>query len=314
MLKIHRNCIYVIWVLIIISLLISAIFNYLYSKGYNGSVWYSYGTSLFIGIISSSILSIILEHINYFKSRRQTIEDYYYQIEKMMKKLCQFEQCEITDENKLNKNINLLKTVVNEDFTKLGKIYCEFAFLKNNKNKRNYLFSLYQYFYDIKRLISTNVEALDRGCIHQNVLDFINNTLLDIRKSKQEGISFTSIENKVYADIIDELYILVDMVNGKFKNQYSFNKTVLSDKVFKLETPEIENILKLLNDSVNKTNNYTVEIPFLSEKEIETLFEKHYINEIVKDKKGGIISVKVLPKAHYYFEFKDRYLKKYGTK
>ena len=48
------------YVSLFLSLLLSASFNYLYSLGKCCSVWYSYGTSLFIGIVSSSVLSLIL--------------------------------------------------------------------------------------------------------------------------------------------------------------------------------------------------------------------------------------------------------------
>lgn len=311
LLKIHRNSIYGIWILIIISLLLSASFNYLYSLGKCCSVWYSYGTSLFIGIVSSSVLSLILEYINYFKSRRETLERFYFQVDKMMKSICKYNKCEITETDKLKNNIIVLKSVVNEDFKELGNIITEFAFLTDKNKKRTYLFSIYQYFYDIKRLIATNVDELHRGLNLKSTLDFIDSVILDIKTTKYNETTFTSIDNKIFNDINDELYTLVDMVNGNFQKEYKFNKTVITNKIFKLDTPEIEEILKLLNDEVKKKKNYTIEVPFLDEKQINNLYDKRYITFIKKSKDKFTITVS--EKAYYYFEYKDRYTKKYGS-
>lgn len=260
-------------------MLLSAYFNYLYSLGKCCSVWYSYGTSLFIGIVSSSVLSLILEYINYFKSRRETFERFYFQVDKMMKSICKYNKCEITEKDKLKNNIIVLKSVVNEDVKELGNIFAEFSFLTDKNKKRTYLFSIYQYFYDIKRLIATNVDELHRGLNIKSTLDFIDSVILDVRDDT-DGIIL--IENKIFKDINDELYTLVDMINGKFQKEYKFKKTVITDKIFKLDTPEVEEILKLLNDEVKKNKNYTIEVPFLDEKQINNLYDKRYITFIKK--------------------------------
>ncbi len=226
----------------------------------------------------------------------------------MMKSICKYNKCEITEKDKLKNNIIVLKSVVNEDFRELENIFAEFAFLTDKNKKRTYLFSIYQYFHDIKRLIATNVDELHKGLNIKSTLDFIDSVILDV-KDDNDGIIL--IENKIFKDINDELYTLVDMINGKFQKEYKFNKTVITNKIFKLDTPEIEEILKLLNDEVKKKKNYTIEVPFLDEKQINNLYDKRYITFIKKSKEKFTITVS--EKAYYYFEYKDRYTKKYGS-
>lgn len=312
MLRVHRNTLYILSVFIIISIVLSAVFNCLSISSLTPcKEWFAYACNISIGVMGSSILSFILAFIGYFQERRLALERFYYQISKMVNTYSKYKQCKVSEKEKLNENLELIMPMLRDDLRELGNAYAQIAFVFDfMHNRRNYLFRMYSYFMDLNHIISQNVFALSHGLYSQDILDFLDNAILDIKTEQIGECTYTQINNRIHDDFDKELYVLVDMINrkDKLKDKFYFKKSAVNSKIFRVYPEEIERQLKVLNEKVVAQQKRRVDISETDNLNIEKLREHHFINETVSNKEKKIVAVGVTDKCYYYFELKESYL------
>jgi len=310
MLKIQRNSVYILLPFCIISLIVSALLNAFTTP--NNS-WITYSVNISIGIFGSSLLALILAIIGYNQEKHLAFEEYFRKLEKMISSISKYQKCEVTDEELLKTNLTILQKVLFEDVHELGDIYAKFAFIWDRQKVKPYLFGFYQYFSDIQELVSDNIRLLRNDVRTQSVLDFIDMVLLEISTTTYKQTVFTEVKNKIVEDLNGELDTLIMFTNRKkdrgmkIFHKYKFNKTVLDDKIFKIESNDYENILHNIIAKIGEEKEFTIHFTDLTNENLDYLRKNEYVCGTTTTKKGKLTSITATDKAYRYFEYKKRF-------
>ena len=312
MLRIHRNTIYILAPVCIASLILSLVLNLLAIRTCGAaSSWYTYGCNLSIGVFGSSLLSLVLAGISYRREKRTILEEYYECVEQMIIDISKYERCSISDDDKRNKILEMLNSVLGQRLHDLGNTYSQIVFLFDRPHIREYLYDIYQYFLDIRDLTRSCRRLLKNGIRDKNVMDFLDHVILRIDNVQHEGTTVTTISNRVFDDFDNELDVLIQIANGAYglRDRFEFCKTTLTDQVFFVEDNQIEAVLKEMNASVEKENSRRISVSNWDSFPVDYLSRNDYITTKVFNGAGKLTNVEVSDKAYYYFGFKERYEK-----
>lgn len=306
MLKIQRNSIWVVCPIFVVSGVLSAIFCYLAD---NRSFWFSYASNIMIGIMGSSLLSLILAIIGYYRERHAFFLNYYNKVFEIVNCLSRYKACFPNKKDLAKENAGILRDALGVKLHELGDIFGEAAFVWDKydwRNRRQYLFNIYQYFTDMRTLTQSDWDNLEIDGCPEFILHHVDDVILDI-KSWDHG---TTIKNRACEDINTEFDTLIGLINGEKSDRRKliFQKTPITDKVFKLLSEEDEAIVEIMNKKVQETRSRTIKASGTIAKRAKELFNKGLISSYSSNDKE-IVSVKVSDKSYYYFGYKERYQK-----
>ena len=306
MLRVHRNSIRVLIPLFIGSLILSGI-SYYFSR--SQSDWLNYCANVCIGIMGSSLLSLILAILGYLRERADFFQRYFYKVRDIVFEIAKYKPCSPDNFLVAQQNVNILRTSVGRYTRELGDLYSEAAFILEKYDyhrRKQYLFSLYQYFRDIQSLTRNNWRHLERGGCPSRVLSYTDDVILDYKKGY--------VVNRVVEDFDAEFDTLLKLLNGTLsrKEKLSFTKTPLTEKVFHILPKEDEEMILLLNQRVKFSGDRKIDAPGISVEKAHELLSKGLITTIkedIDDDIDQVVGVEISDKAYYYFGYKERYLK-----
>lgn len=306
MLRVHRNSIRILLPLFIGSLFLSAFF---YKLSLCEAEWFEYFSNVFLGIMGSSLLSLILAIVGYLRERTILFQDFYNKICDILSSLSKYKECAPDNYVQAKLNGEILRSALGVQIRELGDLYAEMAFIFDKhdpNNRKNYLFSTYQYFYDMKTLTRHDWSHLENESCPQFIRSHTDDVILNIQ-NYEYGYS---VYNRAVRDFESEHDTFIKLINGQlsFKEKLSFKKTPVTDKVFALLTEDDEKVISYLNKLVEDFKSRKICISSMSNEKADDLFKKGLISGITTDcETGRVVGVEVSDKAYYYFGYKKRY-------
>jgi len=309
MLKVHRDSIRILLPLFLGSFIMSAVFHWL---AQSGSSWFGYGANVMIGIMGSSLLSLILAIVGYYKEKHLLFQAYHNKISEIVSGLAKYEQCAPNKNDIAKNNAKILRQTLGAPVRELGDLFGEFAFLwdkHDTTNRRKYLYSIYRYFKDMQSLTRMDWGHLESDRCPQFILERTDDVILDI-KVWEYG---TYIRNRACEDFDGEFDTLIKLVNGTLspKVRLEFRKTPITDKVFRILPAEDEEIVAVMNARVEEVRSREIEATGTLAEQAKELFKKGLVSSY-RSRDDKIIGVTVSDKAYYYFDYKERYEKSKG--
>lgn len=306
MLRIHRNSIRILFPLFVGSFIMSAVLHWLAQGETN---WFSYGSNVMIGVMGSSLLSLVLAIVGYYRERHIFFVAYYNKISEIVSKLAKYEQCAPNKTDVAKKNAEILRDALGIKVHELGDLFGEAAFIWDKHdfaNRREYLYNIYRYFKDMQSLTRMDWVHLESDRCPQFILERTDDVILDI-KVWEHG---TYIRNRASKDFDAEFDTLIKLVNGTLspKEKLKFIKTPITEKVFRILPAEDEGIIAIMNQKVEEARSREIEATGILAEQAKELFKKGLVASYTS-RDDKIIGVKVSDKAYYYFGYKERYEK-----
>ena len=198
-------------ILSIISLIVSI---YLETKGNK------FASGIFVGIFSSSFLTIMLSIINYITERRKVLETFYSNAHRAIGNFNKFD-----NDGDLERSIDILLMMNQFDYTPLDTAYGDMCFFFKNKSTHNYIYQkIYKPIFDLSNTINEKCWHFEqyRKAINGNkqvmrhFIDELDSIIMthNIKKvTREDGSQFKPMytRNKVVEDLEKEL-------NGRYYN------------------------------------------------------------------------------------------------
>lgn len=289
-----------------------------------------------LAIFGSALLTAISSLIGYFVERKRCLEEYYECLEKIVHKLNQYSECneENIDSDIPYNNINMLKSVLFDDFQELGNRYANISFLFDpRKRYRTFIYSSYDYIQDIKRATLRRIEIITLLVLRNNnhgnkkfkaslfvLLNhiFISKTTKSISFGNST-VKINTVSNRITTDM--NLYLdkylnlmnrnIIAILKGFFLTDiYFFNNSIFDNTTFKVLDNHYQHLVKNITLAVDEQDTWNVKYSAITKEEVEYLMSHHYISGYSQRKdQNGKLSLEVTDKLYYYSHFLLKYQK-----
>lgn len=216
--KAHKYAIIITGIIWVVALFSSLIIYCVF-----GSVFW---IGVLQGVFGSAILVFTIEIIGYFNSRRNVLEDFLLQTQRILRKLNMYER-----NFPIDKKIEYFLQINDSDYIlweELGRIYARIDFIFDFNNKvRKYIFdAVYKPLEKVKSEIvkhSPNFKEHLDGSGHNDeamkkYIKTIEPMILEVNVQDINGIKCTGVRNKIVEEISGEL-------NGRFSKIMYGKKT-----------------------------------------------------------------------------------------
>lgn len=291
--KAHRNLVYICIMMLVTSFVAYSFLFWQYNSPDNAIVvWIAYLNNIFIGILGSTIVSLIIELGIYFDAKSKHIEQFMNAYGAILNHTANFPSEASGCKDWFN--------VYREKLFDLRNVAREIGFIADTNGAQKYIQDVLTYCNDYYLL-----SQQDFHLVGINPMQEIYERIKSYTMLTEDG---TYYENKLNSDLGAEL----NNMNSLFirKNpftKYKFSKSSVTKEIFTALSSDAEDVVKTINSIIKNTSSYDVNIEIS-----EDIYQELYGCQCVDGKKstmdGKIIGVRCTYLITDYFDIKSRYI------
>lgn len=291
--KAHRNLVYICILMVASSFIAYSFIFWCYSSADNSSVGCSaFFNNIFLGILGSSIVSLIIELGIYFDAKSRYIEQFMNAYVAILNHTANFpsEASGCKD----------WFTVYREKLFDLRNVVREIGFILDIKGRKKYTQDVLTYCNDYYLL-----SQQDFHLVGINPMKKIYEKIKSYTMLTDDG---TYYENKLNSDLGAELNNMNNLFIGKnVFASYKFSKSFVTNKVFRVLSADAESVVKTINSIIKNTSSYDVNIE-ISEDIYQELYDCQCVDAKTTTMDDKIIGVRCTHIINEYFDIKSRYV------